>query len=174
MEGHVILFTTQGESEMKGQWVEIEFDCLPLRSVSRLDVPIDASPKFERFVRHVKEAMEKHGTHNTYYLHRCTCVYHLTNATDRGEIAFEFEGTALTGQEDRKTRSVDLEVTLLRETCGWLSQPIVDFFAESVQHAVLVEFDRYIDAGDLSKTEARMQKLDEQNELSEGFVGMYL
>jgi hypothetical protein len=98
----------------------------------------------------------------------------LTNATNRGEIAFEFEGTALTGQADRKTRSVDLQVTLLRETCGWLSQPIVEFFAESVQHAVLVEFDRYIDAGDLSKTEERMQRLAEENELGQGFVGMYL
>ncbi|QEG01624.1 hypothetical protein Mal15_57020 [Stieleria maiorica] len=159
---------------MKGQWVEIEFDCLPLRSVARLDVPLDASPAYEQFVQRVKAAMKKHGTHNTYYLHRCSCVFHLTNAIDRGEIAFEFEGTALTGQEDRKTRSVDLNVKLLRETCGWLSQPIVDFFAESVQHAVLVEFDRYIAAGDLSKTEARMQKLAEQNELGQGFVGMYL
>ena len=35
-------------------------------------------------------------------------------------------------------------------------------------------FDRYIDAGDLSKTEERMKKLAEQNELGEGFVGMYL
>lgn len=159
---------------MKGQWVEIEFDCLPLRSVSRIDVPIDASPIYEQFVKNVKAAIGKHGAHNTYFLHRGVCSFHLTNAGDRGEIAFEFHGTALTGEKDRKTRSVDLSVKLLRETCGWLSQPIVDFFAESVQHAVLVEFDRYIEAGDLTKTEERMQKLAEQNELSEGFVGMYL
>ncbi|KAA5543780.1 hypothetical protein FYK55_11425 [Roseiconus nitratireducens] len=159
---------------MKGQWVEIEFDCLPLRSVSRLDVPLDASPKYEQFVQRVKAAMTKHGSHNSYYLHRGSCTYHLTNAPDRGEIAFAFEGTALTGSNDRRTRSVDLSVTLRRETCGWLSEPIVQFFAESVQHAILVEFDRYIEAGDLSKTEERMKKLAEQNELSEGFVGMYL
>lgn len=159
---------------MNGQWVEIEFDCLPLRTVSRLDVPIDASPKYADFVQRVKTAMETHGSHNTYYLHRCTCVFHLTNARDRGEIAFEFEGTVLTGQKDRKTRSVDLTVTLLRETCGWLSQPIVNFFAETVQHAVLVEFDRYIEAGDLSKTEARMNRMAEEDELGQGFVGMYL
>ena len=159
---------------MKGQWVEIEFDCLPLRSVSRLDVPLDASSVCEQFVQRVKAAIQKHGSHNTYYLHRCTCVFHLTNAVDRGEIAFSFEGTVLTGEKDRKTRSVDLTVKLLRETCGWLSQPIVDFFAESVHHAVLHEFDRYIEAGDLSKTEARMQKLEAENELGQGFVGMYL
>ena len=55
---------------MSGQWVEIEFDCLPLRSVTRLDVPVDASPVYEQFVLRVKEAMAKHGSHNTYYLHR--------------------------------------------------------------------------------------------------------
>ena len=27
-------------------YVDISFDCLPLRSVTRLDVPIDASPKY--------------------------------------------------------------------------------------------------------------------------------
>ena len=27
------------------RWVEISFDCLPLRSVGRLDIPMDASPK---------------------------------------------------------------------------------------------------------------------------------
>ena len=159
---------------MTGQWVEIEFDCLPLRSVNRLDAPIDASPKYAAFVQRVKSAIETHGSHNSYYLHRGSCRFHLTNASDRGEISFHFEGTVLTGQEDRKTRAIDLSVDLKSETCGWLSQPIVEFFAESVQHAVLVEFDRYIEAGDLSKTEARMEKLAEQNELSQGFVGMYL
>ncbi len=159
---------------MKGQWVEIEFDCLPLRSVTRLDAPIDASPKYEQFVERVKAAIGKHGTHNSYFLHRGNCVYHLTNETNRGEIAFEFEGTVLTGEHDRKTRSVNITVDLLRETCGWLSQPIVDFFAESVQHAILVEFDRYIEAGDLTKTEQRIQKLADQDEINQGFVGMYL
>ncbi len=159
---------------MKGQWVEIEFDCLPLRSISRLEAPIDASPKYEQFVQRVKAAMEKHGSFNTYYLHRGTCTFHLTNATGHGEIIFEFEGTALTGEKDLKTKSVDLNVTLLRETCGWLSEPIVQFFNESVQHAVLVEFNRYIEAGDLTKTEERMKKLSAQSEQGDGFVGMYL
>ena len=159
---------------MEGQWVEIEFDCLPLRSVTRFDAPIDASPRYEAFVQRVKAAMLKHGSHNTYYLHRGTCVFRLTNAENRGEVAFSFEGTAFTGPKDQKTRSVDLSVTLLRETCGWLSQPIVDFFAESVQHAVLVEFDRYIAAGDLTKTQQRIEKLNEQSDAGQGFVGMYL
>ena len=28
------------------RYVEISFDCLPLRSVGRLDIPMDASPKY--------------------------------------------------------------------------------------------------------------------------------
>ena len=77
-----------------GHWVEIEFDCLPLRSVSRFDVPVDASPKYEQFVLRVKDAMAKHGSHNTYYLHRGTCTYHLTNDPKQGCVIFQFEGTA--------------------------------------------------------------------------------
>ena len=38
----------------------------------------------------------------------------------------------------------------------------VGFLAESVQHAVLVEFDRYIEAGDLEKTEQRFGEEEEQ------------
>lgn len=157
-----------------GRWVEIEFDCLPLRSVARLDVPLDASPAYEQFVLRVKNAMQKHGSHNSYYLHRGVCKFHLTNNSEIGELAFRFEGTVLTGEADRKTRSMDLSVELDRETCGWLNEPIVNFFSESVQHAVMVEFARYIEAGDLTKTEQRIEKLAEQNDLTEGYVGMYL
>jgi len=157
-----------------GQWVEIAFDCLPLRSVTRLDVPVDASPVYEQFVLRVKAAMERHGTHNTYYLHRGTCGYHLTNDPQRGSVVFAFEGTALTGSKDLHTKALDINVKLESETCGWLSEPIVGFLAESVQHAVLVEFDRYIEAGDLKKTEERIKAIQQRSDAAEGFVGMYL
>tara|TARA_R110002049_G_scaffold27321_2_gene94219 strand:- start:415556 stop:416062 length:507 start_codon:yes stop_codon:yes gene_type:complete len=157
-----------------GQWVEIEFDCLPLRSVTRLDVPVDASPKYEQFVLRVKDAMAKHGTHNTYYLHRGTCTYHLTNDPKQGCVVFDFEGTVMTGPKDRQTRSVDINVSLAQETCAWLNEPVVGFLAESVQHALLVEFNRYIDAGDLEKTEQRIRAINEQSDSADGFVGMYL
>lgn len=159
---------------MTGQWVEIEFDCLPLRSVTRLDVPVDASPVYEQFVLRVKEAMAKHGSHNTYYLHRGTCTYHLTNDPAHGTVVFAFEGTVMTGEADRRTKAVDLSVKLQSETCGWLSEPIVGFLCESVQHAVVVEFNRYIDAGDLEKTEQRIRAVQAQCDSAEGFVGMYL
>lgn len=159
---------------MTGQWVEVQFDCLPLRSVTRLDVPVDASPVYEQFVLRVKEAISKHGSHNTYYLHRGSCTYHLTNDPLRGEVCFKFEGVAMTDTKDRKTKSLALDITLDRETCNWLSEPFVGFLSESVQHAVVVEFDRYIEAGDLEKTEERLRKINEQSDESDGFVGMYL
>lgn len=159
---------------MKGQWVEIEFECLPLRSVTRLDVPVDASPAYEQFVLRVKAAMSKHGSHNTYYLHRGTCAYHLTNDPGFGEIVFAFEGTVMTDEKDRQTKAVDVTVSLERETCGWLNEPMVDFLSESVQRAVLVEFNRYIEAGDLEKTEQRIKAVQAQSDSADGFVGMYL
>lgn len=159
---------------MTGKWVEIEFDCLPLRSVTRLDVPVDASPAYEQFVLRVKQAMSKHGSHNTYYLHRGTCTYHLTNDPDIGTVVFRFEGTAMTGEKDRRTKAVDISVKLQGETCAWLSEPIVGFLAESVQHALIVEFDRYIEAGDLDKAEQRLKAVQAQSDAAEGYVGMYL
>ena len=159
---------------MTGKWVEIEFDCLPLRSVTRLDVPVDASPAYEQFVLRVKQAMNKHGSHNTYYLHRGTCTYHLTNDSEIGAVAFRFEGTVMTGEKDRRTKAVDISVKLEGETCAWLSEPIVGFLSESVQHALIVEFDRYIEAGDLDKAEQRIKAVQAQSDAAEGYVGMYL
>lgn len=159
---------------MLGQWVDISFDCLPLRSVTRLDVPVDASPKYEQFVLRVKQAMERHGTHNTYYLHRGSCGFHLTNDSKRGTVIFAFEGTVMTDDTDLRTKAVDLSVNLERETCSWLSEPMVGYLADSVQHAVLVEFDRYIKAGDLDKTRQRIEAIQRESDEADGFVGMYL
>lgn len=159
---------------MFGQWVQVEFECMPLRSISRLDVPVDASPMYEAFVKRVKLAMATHGTHNAYFLHRGTCVYHLTNDPSRGEVRFAFEGTVLTDTQDLHTRTLDLTVTLDGETCPWLNEPIVDFLAETVKHSVLVEFDRYIAAGDIEKTEQRIRDIQQQSDSSDGYMGMYL
>ncbi len=159
---------------MMGQWVEISFDCLPLRSVTRLDVPVDASPVYEQFVLRVKQAMARHGTHNTYYLHRGKCMFHLTNDPKQGAVSFTFEGTAMTDTDDLHTKAIEIAVKLEGETCNWLREPFVGFLSESVQHAVLVEFDRYIAAGDLKKTEERIKAIQQDIDATEGFVGMYL
>ncbi len=153
-----------------GRWVDVRFDCLPLRSVARIDVPIDASPVYEAFVNRVKGAITKHGTLNSYYLHQASVTYHLTNDPARGQVRFHVEGTVLTDGSDTQTRSVDLAVRLESETCGWLNAPTVEFLAASARQAVVVEFDRYIAAGDLNQTKARV----EANENEADFQAMYL
>ena len=160
--------------QTKGRWVEIEFDCLPLRSVTRLDVPLDASPVYEQFILRVKHALKKHGSHNAYYLHRGHCQFHLTNAEDKGSIDFRFEGTVLTDELDLETRSIDVSIELEQETCPWLTEPCVGFLVESVRQAIVVEFNRYIEAGDLKKAQQRVAAIQAESDQGEGFVGMYL
>jgi len=154
--------------------VTITFDCLPLRSIDRLDIPLDASPLFRARCERILAAMEKHGKQNAYYLHTARCVFRLANSDDIGMFEFGFEGTVLTGDHDQKTRGVDLNVELLHETCEWLSESIVEWFKETVSKAVTVEFDRYIAAGDLKKTVERIEKLQTESDAQGGFVGMYL
>jgi hypothetical protein len=155
------------------RWVEISFDCLPLRSVVRLDVPLDASPKYRQRCEAVKRAIEKHGSHNTYYLYNAECKFHLTNG-EQGMLALQFEGTAITDASDMRTARCDLQVKLVRETCDWLTAPIVEWFEQSVPRSVAIEFDRYIAAGDLQKTKERIAKLQAATEEAGGFLGMYL
>ena len=154
--------------------VEITFDCVPLRSIGRLDVPIDASPAFQALCERVKEAVQRHGLHNAYYLHNARCTYRLTNDERIGMLQFGFEGSVLTDAEDRKTVRADLRVELLRETCDWLAEPIVAWFRETVNRAVIVEFDRYIAAGDLDRTIQRLETIQAESDAHEGFLGMGL
>lgn len=156
------------------RYVEIEFDCLPLRSIERLDIPLDASPKFQEHCLRVKEALEKHGSLNTYFLHNARCTYHLLNHPTDGMIQFAFYGTVLTDSEDLSSQGSDLTVTLFKETCPWLSEPIVQWFSETVARSVTVEFDRYIAAGDLEKTKQRIAKIKAESDASGGYLGMYL
>lgn len=154
--------------------VSIEFDCIPMRTVSRYDVPVDASPGLEKLMRRMRDCVQKHGTHNTYYLHRGKCVFYLTNDPEQGRLEFEFDGVILTDENDVKTRGADLEVTLLKETCPWINQSIVQWFHGTVARAVEVEFDRYIQAGDLQRTQQRLAEMQQQEQASGGYLGMYL
>jgi hypothetical protein len=156
------------------RWVDINFDCLPLRSVTRLDIPLDASPGYRALCERIKAAIEMHGNHNTYYLYNASCTYHLTNHPDVGMLQFKFEGTLFTDATDLKPNRCDLTVELTRETCDWINASVVQWFHESVQHSVCVEFGRYIEAGDLQKTVERLAKLREASDEAGGFVGMYL
>ncbi len=157
-----------------GQYVEITFECLPLRSVARFDVPLDASPEFRTFCERVKRAAEKHGLHNSYYLHHAHSIYHLTNAPEVGMLDFRFEGTVLTDGEDRNAVQADLDVHLDAETCDWMTERTVDWFRETVRQAVLVEFTRFAAAGDLERTIERIERLNAAADARGGFLGMGL
>lgn len=156
------------------RWVEITFDCVPLRSIVRWDVPLDASAAYRELCQRVKSAAAKHGAHNTYYLHNARCVFHLTNRPERGMIEFRFEGVVITDSTDCQTVGCDLDVCLLRETCDWLTAPAVDWLHETVRRAVQTEFDRYIETGDLDKTRRRIEQLERASDQGGGFLGMYL
>ncbi len=164
----------QNSLQADARWVEVVFDCLPLRSVPRTDVPIDASPKLAAKMLRIKAAIEKHGTLNSYYLHNASCTFHFTNDPLDGMVQFSFEGVVMTDTRDLEARSADLKVELARETCSWINQTIVDWLNGTVPRAVRVEFNRYIGAGDLSQAIKRMEKIQQASDAAGGFVGMYL
>lgn len=154
--------------------VAIEFDCTPLRSVPRLDIPLDASPGYRARLERFQQAIARHGTRRTYYLTNAACTFRLTNDPDSGWVRFTVEGTVITDDTDTKTVGSDLDIRLDTETCDWLTQPAVEWLALSARHAVEVEFDRYIAAGDLSRAIERLAKEQADSDAAGGFVGMNL
>ncbi|MGD9647195.1 MAG: hypothetical protein AB7U73_15900, partial [Pirellulales bacterium] len=133
-----------------------------------------ASPAYRARCERIKHAIETHGSHNTYFLYNANCKFHLTNDPALGMLEFRFEGTALTDASDEKTVSCDLEVSLVRETCDWLKEPIVQWFVETVPQVVKLEFDAYIKAGDLARTIERARKLEADVDRAGGYLGMGL
>jgi hypothetical protein len=156
-------------------YVDIAFDCLPLRSVPRLDAPLDdVDAKTAAFAQRVRHAVNKHGQFNTYYLYNAQCVFHLTNDEKIGMVSFRFEGTVLADSNDLKTLGCDLEIELNGEVCDWLTAAAVQWLKDTVAQAVRVEFDRYINAGDLRRTIERMEKIHAESDAHGGFLGMGL
>jgi hypothetical protein len=154
--------------------VDISFDCLPLRSVARFGISPDDPPELMDFAKKIRQAVTKHGQFNTYYLHNAHCAFHLTNDPKEGTVDFRFEGTLLTDADDLKTLACDLETELIGDVCAWLTANALAFLRETVAHAVRVEFDRYIAAGDLHKTLQRMEQIRAESDALGGFVGMGL
>lgn len=154
--------------------VDIAFDCIPLRSLARLDPPLDASPGLVAKYDRIKAAIGEHGTFNSYYLHNAFCRFFVTNEPQNGMIGFTFEGVVFTDDSDSKARHASLQVTLDKETCPWLEQHVVKWFEETVSQAVIVEFNRYIGVGDPEQTKKRLQQLERAVEDGGGFVGMHL
>lgn len=154
--------------------VDVTFDCLPLRQVGRLDAPLDASPQWQAFAARLARAVHQHGSHRAYYLHRGRCVYHLTNDPAIGTLVFRFDGTVLTDPSDREAVGADLDVSLESAECEWLTESVVDWFRQTVTRAVQVEFNRFIQAGDLEQARRRVEELQARADEQGGFLGMYL
>ena len=154
--------------------VAIEFECTPLRSVPRLDIPLDASPGYRARLERMQRAVAAHGTRNAYYLTAGSCTFRFTNDPAAGWVRFGFEGTVFTDEADLRTTGSDLEVRLGVETCDWLTQPAVEWLTVSVEHAVEAEFDRYIAAGDLAKARDRLAREQATIDEAGGYLGMNL
>jgi hypothetical protein len=154
-------------------YVDIAFDCLPLRAVGRIDVPLDASPVFRARTEHLKRAIEAHGTENAYFLYNAHCVYRLANSDIDGMLRFAFEGTVLTDSSDAKAERADLEIDLAGETCGGVPAEALPWLKGVVEHAVVIEFDRFIVAGQLALRVGELGRVAQLANLAD-FAGMNL
>jgi len=154
--------------------VAITFECTPLRSVPRFDIPLDASPGYRRRLARMQRAVSSHGTRNAYYLTDGACTFRFTNDPETGWVRFAFEGTVLTDDADARTIGSDLEIAIDLETCDWLTQPAVEWLKLSVKHAVEAEFDRFIAAGDLSRALERLAREQAASDAAGGYLGMNL
>jgi hypothetical protein len=130
--------------------VDIAFDCLPLRTVSRLDVPLDASDAMRRRGERMKAAINVLGLERSYFLYNARCIFRFANSDVDGICRFAFEGAVLTDAGDRKCEQTLLDVRLVSETCGGVPKDVEAWLVERVRQAVAVEFDRFIAAGQLA------------------------
>jgi hypothetical protein len=151
--------------------VDIAFDCLPLRSIARADIPLDASPAFRARSERLQQALHKYAGENAYFLYNTRCTYRLANSDIDNMLRFTFEGTLLTDRSDCKADRADLNVMLTAETCGGVPPAALDWLRGVVNRAVLVEFDRFIAAGHLADRVEQLGSIDSITDVA-GFVGM--
>ena len=152
--------------------VSVSFECTPLRSIARWGLSPDATPDQQEGLARLRKAAQRHGLHNSYYLSKGRCEFHVTSDPQVGLLVFRFEGTVLTDPHDRRTRTLDLQVELDAAVCEWLTAPAVEWFRETVVQAVRVEFDRYIDSGDLEAARQRLERTEAEMLRGGGFTGM--
>ncbi len=153
--------------------VDIAFDCLPLRSVGRLDVPLDASPVYRERVERLNAALAAHSADRTYFLYNARCIFRLANSEIAGMLRFDFEGIVCTDAGDLLTESVALDIRLTSETCGGVPAHAEPWLQQQVEKAVAIEFDRFIAAGQLASRAEEIGQLDRLSDLG-GFSGMHV
>jgi hypothetical protein len=139
--------------------VDIAFDCLPLRSIGRVDVPIDASPAYRERCERLLLAINTYGSENAYFLYNTRCVYRLANSDVDNMLRFSFGGVVVTDRSDGKAERADLAVKLVSETCGPMPPEVLAWFRPVVNRAVLIEFDHFIAAGRLAERVEHLGKV---------------
>lgn len=138
--------------------VDIAFDCLPLRSIGRIDIPLDASPGYRSRCERLQQALEAYPGAYAYYLYNTHCVYRLANSDIENMLRFTFEGVLLTDLSDARADRADLNIELVSETCGSLSEEVLAWFRKIVTQAVLIEFNHFIAAGHLASRVENISK----------------
>jgi hypothetical protein len=151
--------------------VDIAFDCLPLRSIGRVDIPLDASPEFRERGEQLRRALEAHAGENAYFVYNTQCTFRLANSEIANVLRFTFDGTVLTDRSDCKADRADLEIVLVAETCGGVPPAALEWLRGVVEQAVLVEFDRFISEGQLAARVANLGQVEDAGSLC-GFAGM--
>jgi hypothetical protein len=151
--------------------VDIAFDCLPLRSIARADIPLDASPAFRARSERLQQSLKAYASENAYFLYNTRCTYRLANSDIDNMLRFSFDGTLLTDRSDCKADRADLNVVLIAETCGGVPPAALDWLRGIVKRAVLIEFDRFIAAGQLDERVKQLGSVDSIVDVA-GFAGM--
>jgi hypothetical protein len=151
--------------------VDIAFDCLPLRSRPRVDIPLDASPVFRARCERLRKALDAHSGENAYYLYNTRCTYRLANSDIDNMLRFSFDGTVTTDRSDCKADSADLDIILAAETCGGVSPAALGWLRGIVRQAVLIEFDRFISDGQLAARKHELSSVDSIATIGD-FAGM--
>jgi hypothetical protein len=151
--------------------VDIAFDCLPLRSLPRVDIPLDASPAFRARCERLRKSLDGHDGENAYYLYNTRCTYRLANSDIDNMLRFSFDGTLVTDRSDCKADRAELDIVLTAETCGGVPPAAMDWLRGIVRRAVLIEFDRFIADGQLASRKRELGSVDSIVGLS-NFAGM--
>ena len=149
--------------------VDISFSCLPLRSVGRLDVPLDSSGIYRIRYERLREALNSQSAQRTYYLYDAHCVFRLANSEIEGIVRFDFEGIVRTDAGDALTDHVELDIKLASETCDGIPAEVEAWLKHRVEKAVAIEFDRFIAAGQLSSRTTELGQLERLSDLG-GFL----
>jgi hypothetical protein len=96
----------------------------------------------------------------------------LSNGVD-GYLRFVFEATVKTDEKDERPIEIDIACRLADSDFDIpMNTAVLEFFREVVRRAVIAEFQRFIDAGNLKRALAEREHILREWDRNRGFVGM--